>query len=416
MIGRRTWLRSIGLRAAAIAAGGLGLPPSAFAQVAPGSGSTQRRRSARRPVIASPTTPVFPLPSGPVRADERINAVMATVRDRHQVPGLIGAIIRGESLDAIGAAGLRKQGFPQAIQVTDAVHVGSCTKAMTATLLGLLVDEGLVTWDAPIRDLFPELAPTLNADFQGVTLNELLTHRAGLPANVDWWNLPGRSTTEQRLSLLRSTMAKAPSSRPGSKYLYSNVGFAIAGLIAEQVTGEAWESLMTQRLFRPLAMKSAGFGPPGHRESNRADAPWGHGGERGRLKPVWHDNAACLGPAGTVHCSIPDWGRFASLHLRAVQGKPKLLTRESFRALHTPPAGFSYVGGWISVGRTPAGRALTHDGSNTYWYASIWIYPDRDIATIVATNQGSAPAPDACQEAGRELLRIALRDRPAGPS
>ncbi|QEH33831.1 Beta-lactamase precursor [Aquisphaera giovannonii] len=413
MVGRREWLRGITAQGLFLAAGlGHGMTArSASGQTASQPPKNQARRTARRPALNT-ATPVIAAPSQPIRADERVNALLTGVRERHDVPGLVGAIIRGESLAAIGAVGLRKKGSAEPMRVTDAVHLGSCTKAMTATLVGELVEEGLVKWSDTIADLFPEVSSRLHPDFQAARLTDLLTHRAGLGANVDWWRLPGNSTTEQRRALLLSSMADAPLSRPGTKFLYSNVGYALAGLVAEQVAGDSWENLMAQRIFRPLAMASAGFGPPGRRGANGADAPWGHGGSRGKIQAVRQDNAPCMGPAGTVHCSVPDWGRFASLHLRAEQGRPKLLDRETFRALHSPPPGGNYNGGWIAVPRTRAGRALTHDGSNTYWYASIWLYPERDVATIAVANQGPEPAPEACREAGQELLQLALLERP----
>ena len=69
----------------------------------------------------------------PVQADERVNQVLAPVRDEHHLPGLIAAIVTGQKLAAIGGLGIRKIGSPEPIRVTDQVHLGSCTKAMTAT-------------------------------------------------------------------------------------------------------------------------------------------------------------------------------------------------------------------------------------------------------------------------------------------
>jgi CubicO group peptidase (beta-lactamase class C family) len=178
--------------------------------------------------------------------------------------------------------------------------------------------------------------------------------------------------------------------------------------MAEEVTGEAWEDMIRARLFEPLGMTSAGFGPPGNRDSEGLDEPWGHRENHGRLEPVWLDNAPCMGPAATVHCSVPDWARFAALHLRAAEGKPRLLKASTFRALHTPPPGCDYAGGWTVVERSWAGGlTLSHGGSNTYWYATIWIAPARDFATLVATNLGPEPAQTACEETTQELIKLA---------
>ena len=99
----------------------------------------------------------------PVQADERVNQVLAPVRDEHHLPGLIGAILTGDRLAAIGALGIRKIGSPEPIRVTDQVHLGSCTKAMTATMIGTLVDEGKLTWGSTIREVFPEVAATASS-------------------------------------------------------------------------------------------------------------------------------------------------------------------------------------------------------------------------------------------------------------
>ncbi len=297
--------------------------------------------------------------------------MLEKIRDQYYLPGMIGGIVQGVTLARIGAAGVRKLGSAAPMQVQDQIHIGSCTKAMTATMLGMLVDNGLLNWSSTIRDVFPEEASRLHPDFQTATLAHLLTHRAGLPHDASWWRLPGLTTTDQRRAALLSLLSKPPLNKPGTVYAYSNAGYVLAGLMAEEVTGQSWEELMQQRLFEPLGMKSAGFGPPGQSSSSRIDQPWGHRDNHGRLEAVQGDNAPCMGPAGTVHCSVPDWGKFASLHLRAAEGKPRLLKPETFRTLHTPPPGSEYAGGWLVLERPWAhGVALNHNGSNTYWYAN----------------------------------------------
>ena len=128
--------------------------------------------------------------------------MLAPIRDEHHLPGLIGAILSGDRLAGIGAVGIRKIGSPEPMRVTDQIHIGSCTKAMTATLIGMLVDEGKLTWGSTIGEVFTDVAPQLHGDFRKVTLHNLLTHRAGLPPNVSWWHLAGQTTTEQRHSIL----------------------------------------------------------------------------------------------------------------------------------------------------------------------------------------------------------------------
>jgi CubicO group peptidase (beta-lactamase class C family) len=321
---------------------------------------------------------------------------------------MIGAIVTGKTLAAIGAIGVRKVGSDEPIRVDDLVHLGSCTKAMTATMIGAVVEAGDLAWSSTIRDVFPNRAATLHAHFRTVTLAQLLTHRAGLPHDGPWWRLGiDRSTTDQRRELLVWALRHAPLTRPGTTYAYSNLGYVLAALMAEEVTGTAWEDLMRAHVFEPLEMASAGFGPPGGDGGD--DQPWGHRVRGGRIEPVWWDNAPVIGPAASVHCSVPDWAKFAALHLRAAEGEARLLKPETFRALHTPPPEQDYASGWMVVERSWAGgRALTHNGSNQTWFATIWLAPLRDFATLVATNQGGDAADAACDAATEALIKYHL--------
>lgn len=380
-----------GLLQAAVSPGllaGLGVP--AMAQKARRKGKSPSKKPESRPEAVEP--------------DRRLADVLAPVRDDHRLPGLIGAILVGGRLASIGAVGLRKIGSDEPLRVTDQVHIGSCTKPMTATLLGMLVDQGKLTWGTTLAQVFPEQAKAMHPDCRSITLSHLLTHRAGLPHDVRWGRLPGRTPTEQRLSILTSLLTEPPLHPPGKQYEYSNVGYALAGLIAETIADRSWEDQLRERLFEPLEMTSAGFGFPGHRGS--VEQPWGHRSVGGRVEPVQGDNAPSMGPAGTVHCTMADWGRFAALHMAAARGRARLLKASTFRALHTPPPGFEYAGGWLVCQRTWAGgTAYSHNGSNTMWYATVWLAPSINRVFLAATNQGDKTAEKAVDDAIVALIR-----------
>ena len=395
MLGRRRFLgaASLGWISASLGDG------RAFAQ-APGPKSSSRSR---------------PTPAGearaPLEADEQVNRVLGQARtDGRRLPGMIGGVVRGEELSSIGAVGIRKIGSPESIRVDDLVHLGSCTKAMTATMIGTLVDEGKLRWDSTVREVFPEQAEGFHPDYRSVTLRQLLAHRAGLPHDVAWWEMGrGLPVVDQRRALLARALRVAPESRPGSKYSYSNTGYVLAGMMAEAVTRAPWEDLMRRRVFGPLGMASAGFGPPGTR--GKVDHAWGHRASGDLVEAVHEDNSPAMGPAGTVHCSVRDWARFASFHLRGGLGGVRLLKPETLKALHTPGPGEEYAGGWLVVERSWAGgRALSHSGSNTLWFCTIWVAPAKDFAVLVATNAAGKPAEAACDQAIQGLIRLANGD------
>ena len=166
---------------------------------------------------------------------------------------------------------------------------------------------------------------------------------------------------------------------------------AAGGAMAERVTGRRWETLMRELLFTPLGMSSAGFGAPG--AAGRLEQPWGHRRDpaSGDWVPNPEDNAAALGPAGTVHVTIRDWARFMALWLP--EAPPAVLDREAVDRLITPASG-DYAAGWIVAPRSWArGVAITHSGCNTSWCATLWIAPQVGRAYVAAANSAE-PDPD----------------------
>ncbi len=338
-----------------------------------------------------------------------LSEILETIRVEFRLPGLAAGIVTSNGIQEIAAVGYRKMGDDTKVTETDFWHLGSCTKAMTATLIGILVHEGKLAWDTTLAEVFPEDAKQMDDAFRKITLMHLLTHRSGLPANGAWWELgKDRSLPEQRHELLRRMIKGSVSNEPGSKFLYSNVGYALAGLIAETKMGMPWESLIREKLFQPLEMKQVGFGVSG--TLGEVDQPWGHQPTwlgLGALKPVQLDNAPSLGPAGTVHASIEHWAKFIALHLKP---ENSLIPKEIWTQLHTPPVDAEYALGWGIVERPwSGGQAWTHSGSNTVNYCVCWLAPKIDFAVIIATNSGQQNAASALDKAASELIRRHLK-------
>jgi len=168
---------------------------------------------------------------------------------------------------------------------------------------------------------------------------------------------------------------------------------------------------MREHLFTPLGMTTAGFGPPGTAET--VDQPRGHLIVGARWKPMepgeFADNPAVIGPAGTVHCSMADWAKYAAFHLRGARGEEATLPADAFRKLHTPLSGDEqrYAFGWLVAERGWAGgETLTHAGSNTMWFAVLWLAPNRDAAYLAATNVAHGSAFTACDAAISKLIEL----------
>ena len=334
--------------------------------------------------------------------------LLRPIHARHRAPGLIAAIVDGDRMTAVGAVGLRKAGAPERFTVEDQIHLGSDTKAMTAFLIGQLIENRQLAFTTPMDRIFPDLVEHMNPAMARVTVADLLSHTSGLPADKpDWWALDRlkENLAGQRRAAVKQLLASPPEQAPGTKHVYSNANYVILGAILEQKTGLSWEELIRQRLFEPLKMTSAGFGPPG--APGRVDQPWGHVLDGNTLKPLQTDNAAVMDPAGRVHCTIGDWAKFISLFLQRPDGAPNLLGADVRSQLITPRPGIDYAGGWITTDRSWGGGAvLTHAGSNTMWYCVAWVAPKKNFAVLAAVNLGGDDAAKECDEAAAALIDL----------
>lgn len=343
-----------------------------------------------------------------------IQAKVDGILKRHAIPGGVAAMVEDGKVTLKVASGVRMLGDPARFTANDKVHIGSCTKAMTATLVGILIDEGKLTWDTKIIDVFPEFAEQIHEDYQRVTISHLLSHYAGVPENVNWRELGANAPLpEQRLTMMRQVFFQKPEHPPGKTYHYSNVGFAAAGAMLEKITGQPWEELIASKLFEPLEMKSAGFGPPGNDAPD--NQPWGHRKIAELQFPIQLDNAPSLGPAGTIHLTMEDWGRFAALHAGTSTNEDTLLKPETLAHLHAPLQQFDpqivtqedpYGFGWVHCERDwGSGKVLMHTGSNTTWFSTIWLSPLKKVAFMAAVNSGAPESEETCNEMVNELIR-----------
>jgi CubicO group peptidase (beta-lactamase class C family) len=359
-----------------------------------------------RPPFAAAFAFVLPLAAqDPAPAD--LAELLAPIRAQHDVPALGAAVIVDGRLAAFGVDGIRRHGHPERVTADDLWHLGSCTKAMTATLLARQVEAGLLAWTTTVAEA--PARPRLD-DARRRTGD----HARAAPATPRRRSCrpPGRAVAvavrvprhrgRGAHRVARTLLAAAPASPPGERFLYSNASYMIAGAIAECAGGRPWAELIREQLFAPLGLTSAGFGAPG-----RADAteqPWGHRPGKEGPSAMFGDNPPSLGPAGTVHMTLRDWAKFAALHVGApaAGGKP-LLRDETFAALRAKPDGGDYALGWNVTARPWApGPILTHSGSNTMWFCVAWLAPDAKFAVLVTSNLGNAAK--ACDAAAAACI------------
>ena len=350
-------------------------------------------------------------------ASSTLEAGLAAIQKTSPTPALGAALVRNGQVADLAVVGVRKSGDPTPAQPDDRFHLGSCTKAMTATLLATFVEEGKLRWDAKLGELFPTYSQ-MDAAYREVRLDQLLAHRGGLPANPEpvlYAALKDSvlSPTAGRELVAATILSQPPAVTPGSAYHYSNVGYMIAGRVLENLSGKTWEALIFERLFHPLGMTSCGFGPPGNPIAVPPDQPWGHFLGSVGLVPLppgpSADNPPAYSPAGRVHCSLADWGKFAALHLAGFRHESTVILHSpSFEKLHTsyPDQTYTY-GGWERLSQPWAGGVvLAHEGTNSFNYADVWLAPLQNRALLSVANSGTADAAKAVDAAIGELIRL----------
>ena len=338
--------------------------------------------------------------------------LLDSTRRASSMPAMAAAVVTRDSVVFLDAQGVRKLGDPTPVTRDDRFHLGSNTKAMTAGLVGLLVDEGKLTWTATLAELFPELATRMRPEYRGVTLRDLLTHHGGIvrDASGTFGQTTGRA---QRARFVEWVLTQRPAV-PRGTLAYSNAGYILLGAIVERVTGEDFDSVLVRRLLAPLGITTAGFGPmatPG-----RVDQPLSHGNFAFRgVRPVEPNEKAdyppLYDPAGRMHLSIRDFASWTQTILRAVSGGASPWKPATVHDLFTPPVPSDSIAmGWQALSRAWAGpsrRILVHDGSNSLNMSLSLVAPDIDFGLVVTTNQGGTAAEGALTTLVNRLVDVA---------
>ena len=206
---------------------------------------------------------------------------------------------KGGTIVAAGAVGTRRVGTDIPVGIDDRFHIGSDTKAMTALLAAMLVEEGKLRWDTPVAEIFPELAGTM-APQVGVDpprsapvayqRHSRRQRRAGQAGDRTPTGQTELNLDEMRYWIIERLVTMPLQSPPGERFAYANMGYVLAGAIAERLYGSTWEQLVATRIFDPLGLencrvRTAGDARP-YRRAARASAAAGRHAESdaGRLR------------------------------------------------------------------------------------------------------------------------------------
>ena len=245
-----------------------------------------------------------------------LEQTLAAARDKDHLPAVAALIQIDGKIEAQAALGVRALGHPEPVTVDDRWHIGSDTKAFTSTMIARLVEQGVMGFDDTLAASFPAFAKDMDPAYRSITVTQLLSHTAGLPPLTEDKDLPAflaviktaSGVKAQRVAIARQYLTRPPASKAG-EFAYSNLGYIIAGAIAEARTGKTWEELIREQVFLPLGITERGIRGAGHigtvRSAARPPGEGGHAdaarsrGRRGRqsagARPGGHDQHCAQG-------------------------------------------------------------------------------------------------------------------------
>jgi CubicO group peptidase (beta-lactamase class C family) len=344
-------------------------------------------------------------------------AVVINVADGlpSKAPKAVGmSAARLQTIDRIVARGIKAGGYPGAavvvgrkgaavwekgfgtlswsktsgkVEAGESIYdLASLTKVVgTTTALMVLYDEGQLELDAPVSKYLPAFSGGFK---DSVTIRHLLTHRSGLPAGRDLWRV-ARNPQEARLMVIDAPL----SCKPGTCYIYSDLGADILGMVVETVSGKGLDQFLAERVFGPLGMNHTRFRPDDSLRTRIAPTevmpPRGY-----PLQGEVHDeNAYALGGVAGhagLFSTANDLAVFAQMMLNGGTYDGVRILSDSTVATFTKRAAGSRALGWDTAdGDGGAGRYLTERayGHTGYTGTSMWIDPDREMFVILLTNR-----------------------------
>lgn len=316
------------------------------------------------------------------------------------VPGLALAVVAGGKVIYAQGVGYRDVGNQRPMTPHSLMPIGSITKSFTTFLMGILVDEGKLDWDQPLRSYLPEFRMVNSTLAEGLTPRDLVTHRSGLPRHdLSWYNNQdlSRSQIVERLGRLE------PSEQLRSRYQYNNLMFLTAGYLIEQLTGMSWEDAVRARIFEPLGMKRSNFQDsesqkdPDHARPYREDD--------GIIGEIPFREVGNMGPAGSINASVSEMANWILLQLnKGTFGGRKLIESTTLREMHTPQMAISslpdapevspasYGMGWV-IDSYRGHYRVYHGGAIDGFTAQLVLFPNDGIGLVAIVNANGTALP-----------------------
>jgi CubicO group peptidase (beta-lactamase class C family) len=367
--------------------------------------SAQPRTKSKTPVAPSPEQRL-------ANIDAQLNALLA---DWHGA-GFAVSVVHKDKLVWAKGYGYRDLAKKLPVTPNTLFAIGSCTKAFTSSLLGVLQKDGKLDYDKPASTYLPALRFATDELTNAVTVRDMMCHRTGLPRHDYSWYL----TPASRDSLLMRVAHLEVSAPLRQRWQYNNFMFLAQGVLAEKLTGKPWETLIRETFFEPLGMKTSNTSV--RDMAKQADAAIGYELVKDSvLRQMAYYNIDGMGPAGSINSSateMANWvrtwingGKFGGKDVLPAAYVPEAMSSQmvigaGLPTPETPDVLMSNYGfGWFLAAYRGHYR-VEHGGNIDGFSASTCFFPSDSIGIVVLTNQNSSALPS--------LVRNIVADRLLG--
>jgi len=328
------------------------------------------------------------------------------------IPGLAVAIVKEDKI--IYSKGFGYRDIKNNLKVTNRTlfPIASCTKAFTATALGILSDEGRFNWDHPVREYIPFFKLKNDYIAANITTRDMVTHRTGLARHsyMGWHTLFTRKELLEKLQYLEFNRGFRES------YEYNNLMYMAAGCVVEGITGKTWEEFLKARIFEPLEMTETNFSIDEMKKSADFSHPYIKRDE-GVFEHFYWD-VEFIGPAASINSNVSEMANWIIMNLNDGSFKGKqIISKEKLEEIMTPQVVASkiisdeemfyklYAMGW-GINSYRGHLMAIHFGSLDGAKSLVSMLPKEKIGIVVLTNISYSPI--------REIIAYNIYDRLLG--
>ena len=332
--------------------------------------------------------------------DKKIEALI----EAHKAVGLSVAVVKDNKVIYSKGFGYRDLASKRPVTENTVFHIASMTKAFSGALLGILESENQLSLTDKPSLYIPNFRFYNEKMDNLITIEDLLSHKSGIGnqgSSIVMFPEKDKLKTVQRLKYLK------PEGEIKNSWIYSNIGYTLAGTVAEQVTGKSWDTNIQERLFAPLDMDNSYTTIEAMTQTD--NYALGYAMYKGEIKLAPFENYYSWTPAGAIKSSVKDltnwmlvWlnnGMFNDAQVIPKEYVKRATTLQNTKVETYEKDAFLYGEGFGWRLRAWHGHYRFHHGGNTNGFSTVMnLFPFENIGIVVLTNQKSSLLPYAVSD------------------